>query len=132
MSRQDSEKTGRRANVVVGSSAEGVARRYSPLYGSPKSQQGNPVDPLSVHGMFFGRPHIFWLEGLSGTESILPRCCMFEAKNFARLLPIISSFECLEITKPYRNIFGSARTPSFDRYALSAPTSPIIHVIPPP
>jgi len=31
MSRKNPEKVGRRANVVVGSSAEGVARRDSPL-----------------------------------------------------------------------------------------------------
>jgi len=35
------------------------------------------------------------------------------------------TFGNLKISKPYRNFFGSARTPSFDRYALSAPTSPI-------
>jgi hypothetical protein len=36
-------------NVVFKSSAEGVSRRDSPLYGNPKYQQGNPADPLSVH-----------------------------------------------------------------------------------
>jgi hypothetical protein len=55
---------------------------------------------------------------------------IFEADSFSGFLAIIFGIQRLKMSKPYCNIFGSARTPSFDRYALSAPTSPIILAFP--
>jgi hypothetical protein len=49
----------------------------------------------------------------------LPKAYISEPESFSTFLAIILGIQGLKMSKPYRNIFGSATMPSLESYALS-------------